>query len=336
MRRSGCVRRATKPTEDNRHRSPTTRLVCGLRTHGHLPKASEALATLDTASTNFHRTAPSSMTHRTPHHDRALELVRTVESEFEIACEVALPESARRVDVVLPFGGNPSDAWGPLHADLAHRDMFLELYSRAVPAMNLITCVLESVWGYEQWHNPRRTRRTDRPPLCLVISDGRPRTGLRDLPCFRPSPAVTGLYRLECGYQVLLVDAKRITGPGTSFLRLLPTRLEERGDKTLELLNDPALKDSTKRKIGTKIMDNDEEFFGKAEQESAARVLLKRSEKRGEKRGRRLGERRGRRLELLDMAREAGASEDDLAELEAIEDLEALRAATLELVRRLA
>ena len=64
--------------------------------------------------------------------------------------------------------------------------------------------------------------------------------------------------------------------------------------------------------------------FGEAERKSAAQALLKR------------GENRGRRLELLDMAREAGASDDDLAELEAIADLEALRSATLELAQRLA
>lgn len=105
------------------------------------------------------------MAHYAPHHDRALVLVRTVESELEIASEVALPESARRVDMLLPFGGNPSDAWGPLRSDLANRDVFLELYSRAVPAQDLITCVLESVWGYEQWHKQRRAERTRRPPL---------------------------------------------------------------------------------------------------------------------------------------------------------------------------
>ena len=68
----------------------------------------------------------------------------------------------------------------------------------------------------------------------------------------------------------------------------------------------------------------DNTSFGEAERISAAQALLNRCEESG------------RRLELLDMAREAGASDDDLAELEAIEDLKALLAATLELALRLA
>ena len=265
------------------------------------------------------------MAHRNQHHTRALALVGAVEPQLDTRREVGLPESSRWIDALVPFAA-PSDAWGPLRPYLAHRRVFLELYSRAVPSADLVTCVLKSVWGYEQWQRQRRAESAGRPPLCLVISDGRPRSGLRDLACFGACPDVGGLYRLDCGYQVLLVDAKRIRGKGSSFLRLLPTRPEERDDKLQEVLNDPDLSDATKLQIEKTMANNT--VFGEAERESAAQALLKRGEKRGEK--------RGRRLELLDMAREAGASDDDLAELEAIEDLEALRTATLELAQRLA
>lgn len=161
---------------------------------------------------------------------------------------------------------------------------------------------------------PRRAH-----PQATALSNGRPRNGLRALPCLRVCPRVGGLYRLDCGFRLLMVDAKRIRGPGTSFLRLLPTRLDDRGDMLRELARDPALADATKQQIEETIVENKTKVFGDAEQQSAAQVLMERA----------------RREELLDMARREGASQQDLAALGALEDLEELRAAVREQVRQL-
>ena len=86
-----------------------------------------------------------------------------------------------------------------------------------------------------------------------------------------------------------------------------------------ELARDPALADATKQQIEETIVENKTKVFGDAEQQSAAQVLMERA----------------RREELLDMARREGASQQDLAALGALEDLEELRAAVREQVRQL-
>lgn len=261
------------------------------------------------------------------HQRRALTLMRAVEPEVAFPTEVGLPESARWIDAVGVFG-LPSDAWGVLRPELGGRRVFFELYSRCVSARNLATALIKAAWGLEQWLGLKVAARTGRPPVCLVLSEGHPRSGFERLPCFAPDPDQVGLHRLRCGFELIVVDTKRLRGPGTSFLRLLPSRPEDRADKLEVVYRDPDLSPATKRAIEETIMSHPQDF-GPAEQA----LTVESVEARGEARGLARGEARGRREELIDWARRHGASEAQLAVLEAIEGLDELRDAVETLTR---
>jgi len=258
-------------------------------------------------------------TPRNRHQGRALALIEAVQPEAEFTREEVLPEASRWIDAAADFEA-PSEAWGVLRPDLERRRVYVEHFSQPPSERSLASAALKAVSGLDRWLSQPPTARPPRPPLSLVLSDGFPRKALARLCCAKPAPWA-GVYRLTCGFELLLVDAKRVTAvPGAAFLRLLHSPKAGRADRLKAVFEDPELSAATKRALQELVMQKDE-LFAPAERDlTYAEVLAK-------------GRQEGRHDELLDLARSC-APPEVIAELEQIDDLDALRARVRALFER--
>ena len=154
---------------------------------------------------------------------RALALIRAVQPGGD--AEAAIPETARQIDL-LHVVEEPSEAWGILSSDLAHRPLVLEHFSAPPSRQELAGSLLRAAWAVEEWFKGRWSTR--RPPLTLVLSVGRPDLALGFFGLLQPTET-TGVYRTrDPGLELILVDVRRLDPgrQGTAFLRLFDHRHE--------------------------------------------------------------------------------------------------------------
>jgi len=248
----------------------------------------------------------------TTRQERALALVRAVHPG--VASERPVPESSRRIDALLP-AAPASEAWGFLREVLDRRPIVFEPFSGTPSAEELAVVLMKGACALAD--ALARPADDARLPITLTLSVGRPQSALSVIQLLRPG-RLEGLYRTrEPGLEVVLVDVRNLpVGPGTSFLRAFDhTRL----DGLARVLTDGTLAGGTRDAIMEAAMAHSD-VFGARELELSREQLVEK------------GLARGRREAHLAVAR-ALLSPDAVAELEAIDDVDALERRLLELLR---
>ncbi len=261
------------------------------------------------------------------HEARAFAILEVVAPGCVLEIEQTLPRKSRHVDGLLFFEqSNP--AFGPWADRLADRIVVFEAYSRPPRSEQLATAWLKLAWVSERWvAEDVQLSRGGRPPMLLVVSNGRPRTALRLFDVVVPQSTL-GAWATdgEGVFGTLVLDLRTLpAAAGLSVLRFLrfPTSREEARERTACLLGDEHLPITMRRALMDAIM-SDQIPIDVDERESAW--------DRAVRSGVEIGEQRGERRTLLAIAR-LRASADLVAELEAVDDLDVLRQRVIALVR---
>jgi hypothetical protein len=241
-----------------------------------------------------------------------------------------VPQASRYIDGVI-YLSEASRGWGVIQTQVSGRIVIIEHFSRPPSLAKMVSGRAKLSWMTDLWWRQPDRRHGRRPPLLLVISSGRPRKALAQLPeiaagslrgVWETTPSAFG--------DTLIVDVKGLEETdGTSLLRLMhaakPT--VEARERIGHLLTDPVVDDTLRAKLIEGIMQGTVELTAE-EQELTYRSVLE----RGRAEGREEGREEGRGEALLRIAAKIGG--DEVAdELASIEDPDELEKRVLELLR---
>jgi len=193
--------------------------------------------------------------------------------------------------------------------------VIVEHFSRPPSRGELSKAFAKACWNVADWGD--RGAAEPRPPLLVVLSVGRPRAALelwRGLEPCRPG----GIYAATSPpLEAVLVDVRALRAePGTSVLRFFDRRPEVAEDNVRRLWADPTVGKITKDALRRAIMSDPKTF------ERERPLTLEEVEQRTEQRN---------RAAFLEQARRR-LDPDQVAELEAIDDLQAFAGRFAELL----
>jgi len=255
-----------------------------------------------------------------PHQDRALAVIVVAEGLEALHPEISVPQAAMRIDAIL-FMPSPSLFWGPIQGFLSDRLVVVEHFSQPPSQSKLALCGARYGMVRRQWFEERA--QGSRPPLMLVLSDGRPRRVLNQFMSWcTPHPNVYHWTGSPIG-EVLLVDLKRISGPTTAAMKFMLYPNDPAGRERLDALQrDVHLLEFYERMLEG-IMNGQIPV-----RESEHKTAYQRAKAEGLEQGLEKG-----RRALLDVAA-VQVSPTELRALEDIEDLETLQQALMEMLQR--
>ena len=261
---------------------------------------------------------------RRPHQRRVLSIVQHIERRRVLQPEKAVPQASRYIDGVIHLD-EASRGWGVIQEQLSHRIVIIEHFSRPPSVTQLVCGRAKLSWMVEQWWQ-RRVAHGIRPPLLLVLSGGRPRRAIAQIPELVPG-RLPGLWATAPSLfgDMLLVDVKGIEkADGTSVLRLMHASgsLSEARERIEHLLTDTGVWVTIRGNLVEGIMQGTVELSAD-EREVTYRSVLERGREEGREEGREA---------LLRIAAGVGG-EKLVRELDSIEDLGILEARVLEFLR---
>jgi hypothetical protein len=243
------------------------------------------------------------------HEHRVIAILQTVLGPEAVHCEVAVPRVAHAIDALIDVG-EPSDLWGPLGGLVAHRTLVIEHESRAPSLLKLVTSLAKLAWvTREQW--PRLQGPGARCPLLLFLSAGCPRWAVAGQMGFTAGP-MPGVYTTTGGLPLEAADV-HLRGlpaaPGLSLLKLMPTpRSPEESTASIQRLKeDVTMIQSTRKAVMEAIVTHQIPATAKERRLTVEAVLRK-------------GRQEGRQETLRALLAARILTEDQLADLEAIED----------------